>query len=72
MKLSALFDPRYTLTVHVVQVILILLVFILAIARVSMTEVPITRANIMPIPIVRTTQTRGPPSSKIDLTMSAV
>ncbi|KAL2104694.1 hypothetical protein VUR80DRAFT_9851 [Thermomyces stellatus] len=51
MKLSALFDPRYTLTVHVVQVILILLVFILAIARVSMTEVPITRANIMPIPI---------------------
>lgn len=53
MKLSTLFDPRYTLAVHIVQIILILLVFILSIVRISMTEVPITRANIMSIPIVR-------------------
>lgn len=52
-KLAALFQPRFTLRVHNVQIILIVLVFILTIVRISMTEAPITRATIMTIPIVR-------------------
>ena len=52
MQLSAFFDPRHTFKVHIVQVILISLVFVLTIARVAMTDVPITRATIMGIPIV--------------------
>lgn len=52
-KLKALFGPQHTFTIHLIQLTLIVLVFILAIVRVSMTEVPITRANIMFIPIVR-------------------
>ncbi|SPO04714.1 uncharacterized protein DNG_07399 [Cephalotrichum gorgonifer] len=50
-RLSVLFDPRFTLTVHLVQITLILIVLILSFVRISMTEVPITRANIMSIPI---------------------
>ena len=53
-KLSVLFDPSFTLRVHIVQIILITIVFILSIVRISMTEVPITRPNIMGIPIVST------------------
>lgn len=73
MKLILLFDPRYTLTVHIVQVILILLVLILSIVRVSMTEIPITRANIMSIPIVchhprpRLANSTGPKLTIVDI-----
>lgn len=52
MKFSAPYDPRYTLTVHLVQITLVVLVLILSITRVAITTVPITRATIMGIPIV--------------------
>lgn len=52
-RLKALFTPQYTLTIHLVQLTLIILVFILAIVRVSLNDAPLTRANIMFIPIVR-------------------
>ena len=53
-KLKALFEPQYTLTIHLIQLCLIILVFVLAIVRVALNEMPITRATIMFIPIVCT------------------
>lgn len=52
-RLKALFEPQYTLTIHLIQLALIILVFILAIVRVSLNEVSLTRSTIMFIPIVR-------------------
>lgn len=59
-KLNALFEPRYTFTIHLIQLCLILLVFILAIVRVALNEMPLTRATIMFIPIVRITTYHNP------------
>ncbi len=65
-KLNALFEPRYTPTIHLIQLCLILLVFILAIVRVALNEMPLTRATIMFIPIVRTTAHHAPQNSHPD------
>ena len=51
-KLAGLFDTRLKGRLHIGQVILIILVIVLTGVRISITDVPVTRASVMGIVMV--------------------
>lgn len=53
VKFIILFDPQWKATVHVVQVVLIIIVIALTVARMNIKDVPVTRASIMGLVMVR-------------------